>query len=203
MQLKVKDLGFRYDKGPWLFRNLNFEIKAGEIVGLVAPSGRGKTTLSKILAGYISPVEGYVRLNNQALPRKGRNPIQLIFQHPEKSINPRWKMIKVLKEAEMLEQTILDILGIKKTWLDRQSNELSGGELQRFCIARSLSMETEFLIADEMTTMLDAINQAQIWHGLMQIAKKRQMGVIIVSHDEDLIQRLCERVIILPEPKHF
>ena len=86
---------------------------------------------------------------------------------------------------------------MKEEWLTRWPHELSGGELQRFCVARSLGPDTRFLIADEMTTMLDAITQAQIWRAVLEIAKKREMGIVVVSHDMKLIQRLCQRVIEL------
>lgn len=87
------------------------------------------------------------------------------------------------------------MLGIEEEWLDRWPNELSGGELQRFCVARALGPQTRFLIADEMTTMLDAITQAQIWHTVMDIAERRNLGILMISHEPSLIQRLCTRVI--------
>ena len=126
-------------------------------------------------------------------PKKEFHPVQLVFQHPEKAVNPRWKMEKVLNEGWQADQELLDLLGIEQEWLTRWPNELSGGELQRFCVARALGPNTRFLIADEMTTMLDAITQAQIWHAVLEIAKKREMGIIIVSHEAKLIQRLCHR----------
>lgn len=104
---------------------------------------------------------------------------------------------KSLREGWEPEQALLDAFGIEKEWLMRWPNELSGGELQRFCVVRALGPKTRFLIADEMTTMLDAITQAQIWHAVLEIAKKRNMGVIVISHEEKLIERLCDRVITL------
>jgi len=91
---------------------------------------------------------------------------------------------------------ILEVLGIQQEWMGRRPSELSGGELQSFCIALALGASTRFLIADEMTTMLDAIIQAQIWNAVLNIAKKREIGIIIiVSHEPNLITRLCERVL--------
>ncbi|AST90696.1 ABC transporter ATP-binding protein [Sutcliffiella cohnii] len=197
MQLKAENVSFRYGNNTPLFENVTLEVNEDEIVGIVAPSGFGKTTLCKILAGYESPSTGEVTLGGSPLPVVGYHPVQLVFQHPEKAINPRWKMGQVLSESGEQDQEILQMLGIQKEWLKRWPNELSGGELQRFCIARALASHTRFLIADEMTTMLDAITQAQIWQAVMEIAKKRKIGIIVVSHDESLIQKLCQRVIRL------
>ncbi|MFB5283622.1 ABC transporter ATP-binding protein [Peribacillus sp. Hz7] len=195
MQLRAQNIAFRYEKEPWLFKNVNFTVNPGEIVGLVGPSGYGKTTFCRVLAGYEVPNEGSVTLNGYPIKRKGYHPVQLVFQHPEKAINPRWKMGKVLNEGWQPNQQLLDALEIEQEWLTRFPNELSGGELQRFCVARALGPNTRYLIADEMTTMLDAITQAQIWNAILKIAEQREMGMVVVSHDMNLIQQLCHRVI--------
>lgn len=197
MQLEAKDIGFCYGNGPWLFQGVDVILKPGEIVGITGPSGRGKTTLCRILSGFERAVKGTITFDGKPLQKKGYHPVQLVFQHPEKAVNPRWKMEKILKEGWEPDQELLELLGIEQEWLTRWPNELSGGELQRFCVARALGPETRFLIADEMTTMLDAITQAQIWHAVLEIAKKREMGIVVVSHEAKLIQRLCHRVIEL------
>ncbi|CAM3905276.1 ABC transporter ATP-binding protein [Mesobacillus zeae] len=197
MQLEAHSLSFRYGKNPWLFKNVEFSVEPGEVVGLVGPSGFGKTTFCRILAGYEQPVEGSVTLGGNPLPVKGYHPVQLVFQHPERAVNPRWKMNKILNEAWKPDKELLDTLGIEQEWLARWPGELSGGELQRFCVARALGPETRFLIADEMTTMLDAVTQAQIWHAVLEIARQREMGIIVVSHEAKLVERLCDRVVEL------
>lgn len=197
MQLEAKNIGFRYGNEPWLFQDVNLTVEPGEIIGLTAPSGRGKTTFCRILAGFEKPLEGKVIVNGLPIASKGVHPVQLVFQHPEKAVNPRWKMEKVLREGGEPDPELLALLGIEQEWLTRWPNELSGGELQRFCVARALSSDTRFLIADEMTTMLDAITQAQIWHAVLEIAKKREMGIIVVSHEAKLMERLCDRMIEL------
>lgn len=197
MQLEANNIGFRYGNGPWLFRDLSISVEPGEIVGLTGPSGRGKTTFCRILAGFEKPLEGSVTLGGMPISSKGFHPVQLVFQHPEKAVNPRWKMDKVLNEGGQPDPELLALLGIEQEWLTRWPNELSGGELQRFCVARALGPETRFLIADEMTTMLDAITQAQIWQAVLEIAEKWGMGIIVVSHEEKLVEKLCHRVIDL------
>ncbi|HBI94533.1 MAG TPA: nickel ABC transporter ATP-binding protein, partial [Terrisporobacter glycolicus] len=113
----------------------------------------------------------------------------------------KWKMKKILNEAYEPSDEMIESMGIKKEWLNRWPSELSGGELQRFCVLRALSPETKFLIADEMTTMLDAITQAQIWNVVIDYCKKNSIGLIVISHDKDLVNIVCDRVINLKDNK--
>ncbi|TBL69923.1 ABC transporter ATP-binding protein [Paenibacillus thalictri] len=200
MYLEGNGLGYSYRKGSWIFRGKELVIAPGEVVGLEGPSGCGKTTLARLLAGYDKPHEGKVALNGEPLPEHGYCPVQLVFQHPEKAVNPRWSMQRILQEAGEIEPGILRSLAIEDVWLSRWPNELSGGELQRFCVARALGPGTRFLIADEMTTMLDAISQAQIWTTVIEVVQKRNLGVLVISHERNLVRRLCSRVIQWNEP---
>jgi peptide/nickel transport system ATP-binding protein len=204
MQLEVQNVSFRYQrKGHWILKDISFSIQEGERVGLVGPSGYGKSTLAKILSGYETPVEGNILLDEKPLPKKGVCPVQLIYQHPEKAINPRWKMRKVLEESGQCSPQIMQALGIEQDWLGRYPRELSGGELQRFCVARSLFEGTRFLIADEMSTMLDVITQAQIWNLMQEEVERRQLGLIVVTHNQHLAQRVCTRMVDLQELNHL
>ncbi|GAA4853285.1 ATP-binding cassette domain-containing protein [Paenibacillus vulneris] len=195
MLLEARKIGFHYDKEPWLFRGVDLTIRSGEVVGLVGPSGYGKTSFGRILAGFEKPREGAVMLDGGPLPATGFHPVQLVFQHPEKAVNPRWSMGRMLREGGEPDPELLAALGIEADWLGRWPNELSGGELQRFCVARALGAGTRFLIADEMTAMLDAITQAQIWHAVLAEAGKRDIGILVISHEHKLIDRICERVV--------
>lgn len=204
MQIDVKNVSFRYNKlSPWILKDVSLKLKPGERVGLVGPSGYGKSTLAQIIAGYISPYKGQVLWNNEEIKKKISEksfcPVQLIYQHPEKSVNPRLKMDKILNEGWKVSEEILNDLGIEKSWLKRWPGELSGGELQRFCIARALSPETKFLVCDEISTMLDVITQAQIWNSLIKICDKNKIGMLIVTHNMDLAQRVCHRIVNLSD----
>lgn len=203
MQLRAEKINFKYKEDKYILKDIDFTIKSGEVVGLVAPSGFGKTTLAKILAGYENPERGTVTIDGEKITNKGYNKVQLIFQHPEKSVNPRWKMDKILKEAYTPSKELLEDMGIKKEWLNRWPSELSGGELQRFCVVRALSPETKFLIADEMTTMLDAITQAQIWNVVLNHVKKYNIGLVVISHEKSLIDRICDRIVDLTKFKEL
>lgn len=203
MQIEGKNLSFRYHpKSPWILKEVSLTVKEGERVGLVGPSGYGKSTLVRLLAGYLEPEEGEVLLDGKPLPKKGISPVQLIYQHPEKAINPRWKMKKVLQESGMFRQEVMDSLGIEKDWLERYPRELSGGELQRFCVARSLFPGTHFLFADEMSTMLDVITQAQIWNLMLREVESRNLGLLMVTHNMELAKKVCTRTIHLEEINH-
>lgn len=204
MQIEGKNISFRYhEKMSWILKDVSISIEEGERVGLVGPSGYGKSTLIRILSGYLEPQEGSVRLDGKPLPKKGISPVQLIYQHPEKAINPRWKMKKVLEESGMFREEVMEALGIERDWLNRYPRELSGGELQRFCVARSLFQGTHFLFADEMSTMLDVITQAQIWNLMLKEVKERRLGLLMVTHNAELAKKVCTRIINLKEINHI
>ncbi len=204
MRLEAKNVSFRYDRRqPWVLENTNLSIESGERVALFAPSGYGKTTLAMLLAGYLEPTRGEVLLDGKNLPKKGVCPVQLIYQHPEKAINPRWRLKKVLEESGEMREEVLDAFGIERAWLDRFPRELSGGELQRFCVARALMSGADFLICDEISTMLDVITQAQIWNVVLDEAKNRNMGIIAVTHNKHLANRIADRVYDLSKQEYL
>lgn len=198
MALEAKNITFGYKKGKNIIENLSLSVENNERVGIVAPSGVGKTTLCSILAGYLHPLSGQVLLDGQDIHKiKGYNPVQMIFQHPEKSVDPKLRMKSTLAEGDEIEERIIDELGIQRDWLERFPAELSGGEMQRFCIARALGKHTRFLIADEISTMLDIITQAQIWEFLLKEIKSRSIGLIVVTHSDSLMDYIAARKVIL------
>ena len=199
MKLEARALSFRYDNGNrQILNNLSMTLTSTDRLGLIAPSGFGKTTFCKILAGYEKPDSGEVLLDGKPLSDwKGYCPVQMIWQHPELSVNPRWKMGEVLKEGDQVEQRIMDGLGIEPDWLNRYPSELSGGELQRFCIARALGQRTRVLLADEISTMLDLITQSQLWNFLLEEVKNREIGLLAVSHSDALLERICTKMLRL------
>lgn len=193
--LEIKNISFKYERSDWLFKHLNFTIEQGEIVGMYGKSGSGKTTLAKIITNYVAPIEGDVIIDGEKGEFQGIYPVQLIWQHPEKVVNPKWKLIEVIEEVEGLDKEIINILGIKKEWFNRRPSELSGGELQRFCIARAFSPNTRYIVADEITSMFDAITQAQIWHAMMKLVKQRNIGLLAISHHIHLLEKISDRII--------
>lgn len=222
--------------GKSLISNFNFAVESHERVALSAPSGFGKTTMCRLLAGYLQPQEGEVLLDGEPLSScqtsvlrnktsiryhcshgdfyagtawaKGVKaskasssplPVQLIWQHPEQTLDPLLRIQSSLEEAGPLDHALLEKLGIKQKWLSRFPRELSGGELQRCCIARALRGRPKFLIADEISTMLDAITQVQIWDFLLSYCEENEVGLVLVTHSEALQNRLATRVVNLAD----
>lgn len=200
MELRAENIAFRYGrKEPRVLSNVNFFLCSGERVGILAPSGYGKSTLAMILAGLYTPESGRVLLDGNPIPGKGCCSVQLICQHPEQAVNPRWRMKRVLQEGGEIRREVLERFGIRQQWLGRFPGELSGGELQRFSLARAILAEPEFLICDEISTMLDTITQAQIFEALMEIAQERNLGLAIITHNRSLAERVCTRIVNLAE----
>ena len=200
MMLEAKDLTFYYRnrKHAPVIDHFDLTVAPGERVGLTGPSGRGKTTLCRLLAGYEKPKSGSVLLDGKAVSGyKGVCPVQMIWQHPEAAVDPLLRLGDTLKEAGEPDKRILEELRIRPEWMERFPSELSGGELQRLCLARALRAETAFLLCDEITAMLDLVSQAQIWEFLIRESGKRGMGMLVVSHSGALLEKVCTRVVRL------
>ena len=196
MLLEAKNISFRYGKDTkQILNDFSLSMESHERVGIIAQSGFGKTTFCKILAGYEMPDSGEILLDGKPLSsHKGYCPIQMIWQHPENVVNPRLHMRAVLEEGDEIEERIIRGLGIEDDWLNRYPTELSGGEMQRFCIARALGKRTKFILADEITTMLDLITQSQLWSFLVKEVQEREIGLLAVSHSMPLLQSVCTRL---------
>lgn len=216
MKLEAENISFQYASGGRrILNHVEFFAESGERVGIMAPSGFGKTTLLKILAGYEKPMEGQVLAGGKPLWEYRRYcPVQMIWQHPELSVNPRRRLKTVLDEGDWSDNPgnedqevwtagererarITEALGIQSQWLERFPVEVSGGELQRFCIARALGRQTKILLADEITTMLDLVTQAQIWEFLLKELERRKITLLAVSHSPELLEKTCDRIVRL------
>ena len=274
MSLEARDISFSYVPGRPILHDVDLVVDPGERVALTAPSGRGKTTLCRVLSGYLRPDAGAVLVDGIELSRaraarsgvpvvrtrgaraardgvpaaraqgacdgvpaapgswgsrqRGPRPVQLIWQHPEQAFDPLLRLGRSLAEgvpsraaaraggssgagslgaarsaaahsaAERLDALrdtgLLERFGIREEWLDRFPHELSGGELMRFCIVRALIAEPRYLVCDEMTAMLDAVTQAELWREVIAIADERSMGVVLVSHSPALVDRVATRL---------
>lgn len=274
MSLEARDISFSYVPGRPILHDVNLVVDPGERVALTAPSGRGKTTLCRVLSGYLRPDAGAVLVDDIELSRaraarsgvpvvrtrgaraardgvpaaraqgacdgvpaapgprgsrlRGPRPVQLIWQHPEQAFDPLLRLGRSLAEGvppraaarasgssgagslgaarpatahsaaarlEAVRDTgLLERFGIREAWLDRFPHELSGGELMRFCIVRAFIAEPRYLVCDEMTAMLDAVTQAELWREVIAIASERSMGIVLVSHSPALVDRVATRL---------
>lgn len=189
--LEARELSFQFSPAVSLLQAVSLTLSAGQWLGLSGDSGAGKSTLGKLLAGYVTPQAGNISLDGEALPTRGLQPVQWLPQSPELAVNPRWRVGKILREAWTPSNAQCQAFGIQPGWLSRFPHALSGGELQRVCVLRALAPGVRFLIADEISTMLDPITQVELWQALKQEAEKRQLGVLVISHDTALLERLC------------
>ena len=199
-------------------RNVSIKVNKGDIYGVIGFSGAGKSTLIRMVNYLETPTQGDVIVNDQNLKdlstkdlRELRKKIGMIFQHfnllESKTIFDNIAIPLILNKASKEEindrvTELLKFVGLENR-ADAYPSELSGGELQRFCVVRALSQETKFLIADEMTTMLDAITQAQIWNVVLEHVKKYNIGLIVISHEKALVNRICDRIVDLTEFKEL
>lgn len=225
--LEARGLSCAFGSDRVLFRDLDLSVHAGERVAIVAPSGAGKTTLCRILAGYRKPDAGCVlvrdvtlggaapgprsvpsgnaALGPHSVPPEGtvRDPrsVQLISQHPEKAFDPRMRMRDSLAEAgDLADARSVDLrarFGVRDAWLDRLPHELSGGELMRFCLVRALMTGPTVLICDESTAMLDLVTQDELWSQIRELQESWGFGLILVSHSPGVIAQVATRLLYL------
>lgn len=187
-------LSYAYGAGPWIVRGADLAVRRGRVVGLCGPSGCGKTTLGRLLAGLLTPDAGAVAVDGRPLSTRGRSPVQMVLQHPEQAVDPRWTLRRILAEAGGDDPDLRAELSIADGWLDRYPNELSGGELQRIAVARALRSGAHYLVADEISAMLDPITQAQLWDVLLSRVHDGELGILAISHDAALLDVVADEV---------
>nr|WP_321445641.1 ATP-binding cassette domain-containing protein [uncultured Cohaesibacter sp.] len=170
------------------------DVEENSRIGIAGPSGIGKTTLGRILAGQIQPQAGTISWNGKSISDLKRpSPVQLAPQSPELSVDPRWSVADILKNGGGVDDAILAGLGIRSEWYGRRGRELSGGELARVSLARLILPTTRLLICDEITAQLDAISARQIWKALLPILADRSIALIVISHDDRLRKAVCTK----------
>ena len=191
--LDVQQLTIVQD-GRRLWDSVSFQVRSGERQGISAPSGFGKTTLGRVLAQWQTPTSGSITVAGKPLPKKGYCPIQLVPQHPELTFNPYRTTGQSLRDAWAPDARWLERLMVKPVWLTRRPDELSGGELARIALLRALDPRTRYLIADEVTAQLDAHIQAQVWQVLLEEVQRRELGLIVFSHNKALLEKVCSSI---------
>lgn len=217
--LKAVDLSITFRVPAGSLRavdSVNFHVAAGETVAIVGESGSGKTTLALALMRTNEPTSGQIYFENQDITdfsekalKDFRKNVQLVFQDPYSSLDPRMTVAQVIgeplrahyksstEERRMQAAELLLAVGLSEKILDRRASQFSGGQRQRIAIARALALNPKVLIADEPVSALDVSTQAQIVNLLQQIQAERNISYVLVSHDLRLVYHLATRVVVM------
>lgn len=200
--IEISDLTIKYQQKE-ILKKISLFLNKGEILGLIGESGSGKTTIGKSIVNLIKKNNGeiFVRTSSQ-------NKVQMIFQNPYSSLDSKMNISKILTLGMKINKLypgreiqrateLLEMCGLPKDFLLRYPYELSGGQRQRVGIARALSTNPEILIADEPTSALDVTTQFQILELLFHLKKKYNLSIIFISHDLNIVKKICDRVYIL------
>ncbi|MBM6550871.1 ABC transporter ATP-binding protein [Marinomonas ostreistagni] len=197
--LDVEDLTIGYGTSA-LTKHLSFTLDEGEVVGVVGDSGCGKSTLGDTLLGVQQPLGGRIKRQRQAAVQQW----QKLYQDPTAAVSRAVSLRTLLEDTIKLHNIdrariapLMQQLGLTDALLNRNSEGVSGGELQRFCMLRVLLLDPVFLFADEPTSRLDPVTQRDVSKLLVDVAKQNGCAVMLVSHDPDLIAKRCDRVINL------
>ncbi|AFY73711.1 ATPase component of various ABC-type transport systems with duplicated ATPase domain [Synechococcus sp. PCC 7502] len=226
--VKVQDLTKLYVSGNWLtgrtvkgIEKISFQIKTGEVVGVIGESGSGKSTTGRAILQLIKPDSGSVQFNGVELTklakpdlRQMRSQMQMIFQDPRACLNPYMNILRAVADPLLIHKIepnlaackpkvldILDRVGLSSTFIDRLPKELSGGQLQRVAIARALITQPQFLICDEPVSMLDAIIQSQVLELMVELKAEFNLTYLFITHDLAVAQSFCDRLIVMYQGK--
>jgi oligopeptide/dipeptide ABC transporter ATP-binding protein len=195
-------------------RGVDLEIDAGETVGLVGESGCGKTTLGRIVVGLEPSTDGEIVFDGSSVSdrlgtKEYRRRVQMVFQHPAQSLNPRMRIETMLEEPlSLLTDTgddeakrriaeILDLVGLGRGYAGRKPRALSGGQQQRIAIARALMSAPDLIVLDEPTSSLDQSVRARIIALLREIQRERGVAYLFISHDLSTVRRIAQRVAVM------
>ncbi len=229
--LKVKNLSHTYKKySIFNFKskasdikaldNVNFELQKGEILGIIGQSGSGKSTIARIITGFVEQDSGSISFMGESIDYSGnkakrlRKNIQIVFQNPFSSLNPVISVKKLLEEpftsfklykdkADLKKKinTTIKAVGLESSILNKYPHQLSGGESQRVAIARALSVDPKLIIFDESISSLDKMAQIQILEMLLKLRKERQLSYMFITHDLKVSEHFCDRELVLKHGK--
>lgn len=215
MFLSAKSIYKSYGKGfgnnrQQVLKDINFYIKEGECVGLIGESGSGKSTLSRLILGLEKYESGTLTIEDKSIKawiKENKGKMSVVFQDYTSSANPNFTVkevilepLKALGEKSNLDDKVKNLLeqvGLSTDIIDRYPHELSGGQLQRVCIARAISTKPRFMVLDEAISSLDVSIQTQILELLKRLKEELNMTYLFIAHDLQAVTYLCDRIIFL------
>ncbi|MBV9690802.1 MAG: ABC transporter ATP-binding protein [Ktedonobacteraceae bacterium] len=196
--------------------DITFSIERGQTLGLVGESGSGKTTIGRTIVRLYKPTSGEILFENVDLAtlegvqlRRMRRRVQMVFQDPYASLNPRYTIGSLIAEPmhihhigtsqQIREKTeeLLRVVGLRPEYIDRYPHEFSGGQRQRIAVARALSINPEFIIADEPVSALDVSVRAQVLNLLQRLQKQFNLTYLFVSHDLSVVRHVADRIAVM------
>ena len=214
MLLEVKNIEFSYGRRKLkrnnanILKNVSFSLNEGECLGLIGESGSGKSTLGRIILGLEKQQKGTITFNGVLNRDIWQKELNVVFRDYTTSVNPRFKVIDIIKETllekklnrEELEKKVIELLeqvGLNKDYLYRYPHELSGGQLQRVCIARAISQKPKFILLDEAISSLDVSVQVQVLDLLIELKEKYNLSYLFITHDLSAVTYICDKVMFL------
>ncbi|MBN2060174.1 MAG: ABC transporter ATP-binding protein [Deltaproteobacteria bacterium] len=216
--LTLRDIGFRYERS-WVLRDIDINVNRGEILGILGPNGSGKSSLLKIMDGILKPQEGEIRLRDRKLNNLGRSAIarEVAMVSQENHFRFSFSALEVvlmgrfphLGRLEFEGKKDLEIVmdSLKATHAsdlaERSIHELSGGERQRVLLARAMAQEPNLILLDEPTSFLDLKFKREIFRLIANLTVEKGLGVVVVSHDIDLVSQYCCRLLMLKQGRIF
>jgi oligopeptide/dipeptide ABC transporter ATP-binding protein len=195
---------------------ISFSIERGKTMGLVGESGSGKTTIGRTIVRLYKPTEGQILFEGQDLAklegealRQMRRKVQMIFQDPYASLNPRYTIGSLVaepmdiyqvgssKEIRLRTEELLRVVGLRPEYIDRYPHEFSGGQRQRIAVARALAINPELVIADEPVSALDVSIRAQVLNLLQALQQQFNLTYLFVSHDLSVVRHVADRIAVM------
>ena len=203
---------FTVDKNKELkaLKNINIRLKKGECIGIVGESGCGKSTLARIIVGIEKKTSGKIIFDDKEIDGISKTKdIQMIFQSPLSSFNPRMKIIDYMWEPlrnyfklskkesiPLIIKSLVDV-GLDETALEKYPHEFSGGQLQRITIARAIIIKPKLIVCDEITSALDVSVQKQILELLKKLQKDLALSYLFIGHDLAVVQNISQKIVVM------